>query len=160
MEFFNKILEKYLSKLVDGMVILILAALVVDVFISICCRYVLNLPLAWSEELARILLVWLTFIGGAAASRRNKHLNIDDLFNKLNPKAQKATSFLINALASLFLVFLIVKGISMAWEFRNHLTEALQIPTTFLYLAIPVGSLLMLPYNVRNMVTVGLGGKK
>jgi tripartite ATP-independent transporter DctM subunit len=40
-------------------------------------RYALNNPLYWAEEAARLLLIWLSFVGAALAFQRNHHLAMD-----------------------------------------------------------------------------------
>jgi len=51
-------------------------------------RYVLNDSLFWSEELGRILLVWLTFLGATVAYRQGAHLGVDSLVRHLPPRAR------------------------------------------------------------------------
>ena len=51
-------------------------------------RYVLNSPLAWTEELARIALIWLVFWGSAIAFRKNEHLTLTLFTQALGKKVQ------------------------------------------------------------------------
>ncbi|MCK9241566.1 TRAP transporter small permease [Desulfocurvus sp.] len=51
-------------------------------------RYALNDSLFWSEELGRILLVWLTFTGATVAYRRGAHLGVDSLARRLPRRAR------------------------------------------------------------------------
>lgn len=60
MELIDRILYKYLSAFIDVTTMIIFAVLVTVVFVNICLRYLFSLPLSWSDELAKILLVWLT----------------------------------------------------------------------------------------------------
>ena len=46
---------------------------VVSVGAGVFCRYVLHRPLAGADEVATLGLVWLTFLGGAVAQRRQAH---------------------------------------------------------------------------------------
>ena len=64
-------------------VILILAC-----FAQICTR-IAGIPLSWSEELARYLAVWLTFIGAAYALRKGSLAIVEILFNKLSGTSKK-----------------------------------------------------------------------
>ncbi len=129
----------------------IMTVLVSVVFIGICFRYFLDLPLAWSNELSQFLLVWLTFFGAAAATRRAKHLSIDDIFNALGPKTQDIVKRMINALICLFLIFMAIRGLSMARTVWSSKSEALQVSNGLLYLPLSVGFFLMLPYNLYNV---------
>lgn len=53
------------------------------VFFNVLMRYLFRSPTAWSDELAMICLAYVTFVGGAAAYKRNLHFGIDILVDKL-----------------------------------------------------------------------------
>ncbi|MEM7021072.1 MAG: TRAP transporter small permease [Pseudomonadota bacterium] len=58
---------------------LIVALTIAQVFF----RFALDSPLIWSEELARLLLVWVTFVGAAVVAWDGTHLNVDVVFSRL-----------------------------------------------------------------------------
>jgi C4-dicarboxylate transporter, DctM subunit len=64
----------------------LLAAESLLVLTGVVFRYVLNSPLYWAEEAARLLLIWLSFAGAALAFQRNQHLSMDVLM-RLVPDA-------------------------------------------------------------------------
>lgn len=161
MELIDRILYKYLSAFIDVTTMIILAVLVVVVFINICLRYLFSLPLSWSDELATILLVWLTFFGGAAASRRGKHMKVDELLRGMDAPKQRIMYRIINTLVSFFLIFFIWKGIVFAFspEIKDQITDALRITNAVYYIPLPIGGILMLPYSLRNIFYGGERGK-
>src|ERR1700752_3506924 len=55
------------------------------VFLQFFPRYVLNDSLAWTEEIARYGLMWVTFIGGAVVTRKNSHIAVELLSNVMAP---------------------------------------------------------------------------
>jgi len=63
-------------------------------------RFALDSPLIWSEELARLLLVWVTFVGAAVVAWDGTHLNVDVLFVRL-PSALKTVTRWFNLLVAL-----------------------------------------------------------
>jgi TRAP-type transport system small permease protein len=70
-----------------GLVLLwVLGSLVFAQFFS---RYVLNDSIAWTEEVARYLLIVLTFIGSAGAVRRGTHIRVEALEMALPPRARR-----------------------------------------------------------------------
>jgi TRAP-type C4-dicarboxylate transport system permease small subunit len=72
-----RIIWKGFTKVIDGLGIFIFIALSVIVFLQVVFRFVLRLPAPWSEEMARYLLVTMTFIGAAIAVRYQSHLLVE-----------------------------------------------------------------------------------
>jgi tripartite ATP-independent transporter DctM subunit len=75
--------------LAHGMVaaaILVMAVEVVVVLAGVVSRYVLNRPIAGSDEIATLVLVWLTFLGGAVAQRRRAHPSVSLFIDRLGPR--------------------------------------------------------------------------
>ena len=130
----------------------ILGMLVTVVFINVLFRYFLHLPIAWSAEFAQILLVWLTVAGSVAAIRRNKHLKIEDLLNRVPPDRRRILYRVINIIVSAFFIVIIWKGFQITMVVAEQRTDALLLSTAYVYGAIPVGFLLMLPYALHNVL--------
>lgn len=68
---------------VEMATILIMAAEVVVVSAGVTWRYLLNRPIAGLDEVANLLLVWLTFLGGAVAQRKGCHPSVSFLTDRL-----------------------------------------------------------------------------
>jgi len=62
---------------------ILLIGIVLVVMLQVVGRYLLPNPFIWPEELTRLMLVWLTFIGGAAVTRRGAHIAVDLLVSRL-----------------------------------------------------------------------------
>jgi TRAP-type C4-dicarboxylate transport system permease small subunit len=89
-----------------------LALMVVLVFGNVVLRYGFNSGITVSEELARWLFVWMTFLGAVVALKDRDHLGTDMLIGKLGPMGKKVCLFLTYVLM-LFACFLLLKG---AWQ--------------------------------------------
>jgi len=137
----------YLRLLRDGaraVVVLLFAAIVVVVFAQVVSRFVFNAPFSWSEELARYLQVWLILLASAACVRRGLHLTVDYAVHSLGPRLERAMRLLALAGVIFFLGVVIVSGIALIGATANQTTPALEIPIRVVYLALPIGALLML----------------
>ena len=73
-----------MDRAVNWCLALLMAAMVAVISAQVWCRFVLNDPLAWSEEAGRYLFVWISFMGAAAGVRYQAHLGID-LLQKFLP---------------------------------------------------------------------------
>jgi tripartite ATP-independent transporter DctM subunit len=67
--------------------ILVMAVQVVVVLAGVISRYVVNRPIPGSDEIATLVLVWLTFLGGAVAQQRRAHPSVSLFVERLDPRA-------------------------------------------------------------------------
>ena len=75
-------------KLVEGLLAMLLAAMVVMVFSNVVLRYFFNSGIVVSEELSRFCFVWLTFIGAIVAAREGTHLGMDNVVSRLSRRGK------------------------------------------------------------------------
>jgi TRAP-type C4-dicarboxylate transport system permease small subunit len=138
------------DKVMDWFLGLVMTVMLVVVSLQVWYRFVLNDPLAWSEELARYLFVWISFIGSAVGVRMNVHLGIDLIEKIMTPRGHKILSVIVNALIQIFLLIVIFWGIKILAVVRFQTSASMGIPMTYPYLAVPVGGALMLINSLRN----------
>lgn len=92
-----------------GAMVLCLAAMVVLVFGNVVLRYGFNKGITVSEEMSRMLFVWLTFASAVVAMRDREHLGMDSLVRRLPPSARKAC-FVASHVLILFASALFLQG--------------------------------------------------
>lgn len=125
-------------------------------FLQVCFRKA-GAPLSWSEELARYLAVWLTFIGAAYALRTKGLSTVEILYNKLEGAAQKGLYGVISIAIFIFCYMLIRYGMEFALKFMTQTSPAMQIPKGIVYLSAPISGVLMLLYQLEFVVEVFAG---
>lgn len=121
---------------VGGVAIAAFAAIIVYVVI---CRYAFAFTPRWSEEVPRLLLVWVTFIGAISAFVRGTHLcaGLTDLF--VAPGAFRKLLDLVARLAAfLFLAVVFWAGWQITALTWSHQTTVMSWPAGLVYLALPV----------------------
>jgi TRAP-type C4-dicarboxylate transport system permease small subunit len=74
---------RWLTVAMEQLIAAILVALIISVSANVIGRSLLNQSLPWADELARMLFIWLVFIGAAAAFARFEHIAVDILVRKL-----------------------------------------------------------------------------
>jgi len=116
-----------------------LSALVVCCFYQIVSRSIFHLPLAWSEALVRVLMLWSVFLALPAAFREGAMISIDFLPQKLG--ANRAIVVIPLAGLSLFLLLvLVIYGTDILGRVRFQKISGLGVSMVWAYLAIPIGA--------------------
>lgn len=127
----------------------LMAVLAVVLFVQVFGRYALNDPPVWTEELARTLFLYATFIGGALALARQAHLRIDAAVKMLPPAAQMWTQVLTHLVAIVFLGFVVFQSSVMLPRLSFQPLTALPfLSKAWFFAAVPVGCGLMLLYEL------------
>lgn len=136
------------NKVLESVLLVTLSCMVFLIFSQVIFRYVLKQSLSWSEELARYLFVWLTFLGASIATRRRAHIKVSILVDGVKSKhASKVLKILANCLSITFLFILLTRGLTVAVELirLGQISPSMGfLPIGVVYLAIPVGSFFMI----------------
>ncbi len=154
-------------KLLELLLVALLAAMVVMVFGNVVLRYVFNSGITVSEELSRWAFIWLTFLGAIVAVKENGHLGTDMLISRLGPLGKKVCLGLAESLM-IYCCWLIfwgslqqtrinlgveapVSGWSMGWVYGVGLVFAV---SAALFHALKLGRLLTGRLRDDELVTV------
>lgn len=123
--------------------VLLVAAMAVVVCAGVWWRYVLNNALAWSEETAKFLMVWLVFVGAPIALRQGGHAAIDVLPNLLAPRLRHALYTVVHGIVLGLMAVLVYQGGQFAWNGRTQITATTSVSMLYVFGAIPVGGTVM-----------------
>jgi TRAP-type C4-dicarboxylate transport system permease small subunit len=141
---------RWLGVVVDCLIVAIGATMITLVFVNVLLR-VVGLDLAWVTELAELLMVWVTFLGGAAAARRGAHMTITEFIDKLQGRRRRLADVVIDLIAAVVLVLLVIYGINLVRAGWGNELSVLQIPMSFQYLGMPVGCAAMLAFVLWDL---------
>jgi len=136
---------------------LLVAAMVVLLFIQVVGRYGFENPPDWTEELARMVFIYLTFVGGALAIVRNAHLRIESFHDRLSPRAKTTLDIVLTLVGVIFLVVTLYYSMGLLGRLSHQPMSSVPISKAFMFAAVPVGCALMLVYEllrIRNYVRV------
>lgn len=131
------------------MVLAIMAAIVAA---NVFGRFVVGKSISWGEEVAKILLTYLTFLGAAYAMRDNSHYAFDFLVQKMPKK------YLRFFLAFRWFAVIIISAFLMYWSaevtirIRGWIMPATGINRALVYAVAPLGAFFLLLYSIRNFV--------
>jgi TRAP-type C4-dicarboxylate transport system permease small subunit len=109
------------------------------VIYTVAMRFLLNSTPHWAEELPRLLLIWVTFLGIVVSTTRRSHLAAGLLpLIVRNESARSGLTLLADLCTVGFMIIIAWTGWDLTSRTWNSLSTALQIPVAWTYLALPV----------------------
>lgn len=133
----------FANKILSAVITVLFTLLVLVTFGQVIFRYLIGYSLYWSEEAARYLFVWITFLGSAVALQKGVHIGFDVLLEEFPPKIRRWVLLSGDVSVIAFLLFLTYQGIQMARVNMIQQSPALELPMGLIMAAIPLGSALM-----------------
>ena len=129
---------RLLGRLVDWTVIAIGSVMVLLVFVNVSL-HIVNKDLAWVTELGELMMVWVTFLGGACAAQRGAHMTITEFIDKLEPARRRWADAAVLVICLVMLLVLVRYGWSLVdGNWGNELT-VLAWPMAVQYMGMAVG---------------------
>lgn len=87
---------RLIERALDWLLAVLVAMLVVIVASTFIDRHFVTLPMAAPDAYARVILVWLTFIGFALAVKRGLNIRVDLIEARLPLKARRALDYVFD----------------------------------------------------------------
>jgi len=132
----------------NGAVSLLLCCICVLVGLQVLFRFVLRLPLSWSEEVSTYSFVWLALLGSAVGVRERAHIGVDAFIRLVPPPLRRLIHIGTVILLHLFLLALLYQGVVLLYRIGDQRSGALGIPMFWVYLALPINAGLMLIHTI------------
>lgn len=133
---------RLLGRAVDWVVIVIGAVMATMVFLNVCLHLV-HLDMAWVTEFGELLMVWVTFLGGACAAQRGAHMTITEFIDKLPPHRRRWADLAVQTACMVMLGVLVRFGWSLVGSNWDNQLTVLQWPMAIQYMGMAVGCTLM-----------------
>ena len=150
----ERLLRRFID-LVEWWAMFLLVLMVALVALGVFFRYVLGASLAWYDEFASYLLVWLTFYGAGAASYRGRHIGFDVVVNRLMPSTRR----MIKIVAELFVLGFQVVLFYYGWLLTQKMGDETAISLPWVKIAwvnavLPVTGALLLLLSLARLVAL------
>jgi len=124
----------------DGLLVLILTSMILLAAGQIVMRNFFDFGFIWNDELLRLLVLWLAVAGALAASRSDKHINIDILNRFLPERATVAVGIvthLFTAAICALVAWHSLEFVRTSYAFQDRLLG--DVPAWVLQAVLPVG---------------------
>lgn len=132
----------FVNKICCGLCVIALVAMVIMTGVQIISRLFFD-ALSWSDEVTRYLLIWSTFIGGSIVYKHGGHISVTLLRDRCPHLLQKFLTVFVHLICGAFCTIAVVYGFRYMGLQGKQLSAALRVPMRYMYMAIPVGCLVM-----------------
>ena len=142
--------------LLRGIVIALVLLMTLDVLWGVFSRFVLGSQAPYTDEAARVFLVWISFLGGALAFEAKAHLGVDFLVSKFEPSVRKVCAMLVQVLTvGLAVVVLVWGGWRMAITQMDAMLATIDwLPRGMVYMAAPLGGCFIVLFALETLVDI------
>jgi len=149
---------RLLGQCVDWSIVVMGSALVVLVFVNVVMHQI-DLDVAQTTELGEFVMVWTTFLGAAAATRRRGHMAITELRDLAGSgRAGRVLQWGLEATVAGVLCLLLWYGSVIVQASWGNVLTVLDWPMAWQYMALPVGAAIALVYVLRDLLLLSRGG--
>ena len=131
--------DKCLSMIENAVIILGLSAMFLILLAQVIMRYVFSRPLTWSEEAARFIFVYVSFIGISYAYRHKGHIRMEVVVNLFPQAVRRGLEVLINLGTIALFCYMIPFSFRFIGIQAGVKATATHIPMSIVYTALPLG---------------------
>ena len=127
--------------------------LALDIFYQFFTRYVLSDSAAWTEEIARYLLIIIVFLGGSMAVRKNTHIHVEFIYRYLPAPVGRALSTGVDVVRVAFLAYATYLACLLVPKMHNLSMTVVDFPMSVIYSFVAIGFALMTFRAVQVAIT-------
>lgn len=141
------------ERLIEWIVIILMVGLAVEVLVGIVFRASGN-ALAWYDEVASVILAWLTYYASVLGALKRSHLGFPELVNALPPAIRVNLVVLSEIIVIGFFVLMAWLGTTTLSAFAGETLTTIDIPTELTQSVIPIGSVLFIIAELLSLPKV------
>ncbi len=153
-----RFVERAMDALIQPVVFIGMAALIAVITLQIVSR-VLFTAVGWTEEVARFLLVCITFMAGTLAFQRNRHIAVTFAVDALPLRLRQVARLAALLIVLAFMITLMVIGYRYMQVQSFQKSASLRLSMTYVYAVIPLSASIMAWYALVDMLELLLEGK-
>jgi TRAP-type C4-dicarboxylate transport system permease small subunit len=135
--------------LTDAPVLILFWVLAFVIFLQFFTRYILNDSIAWTEEIARFLLIGVTFIGSIMATRKQIHIAVEFIYRWVPRTGRRVAQAIIDMLTTSFFIMLAIFSAQIAGRTRQMMVS-LDVPKSTVYWIVAAAFVCMALYAAWN----------
>jgi len=131
--------------------LVLVSGIVITTMLQIVARFILMVSIPWTDELARYLMIWASFVGLGVAYRKRELICVAFFAEKLPSHLLKVALLLSDLLCSIFAIVIVVYGVKLCLQNVAQVSPSMRISLGIIYGVIPLGCLLFLLFAFESV---------
>ncbi len=144
------------NSLVELIVVLLMLFLSILMVSAVFFRYVLNSSIYWSDEVSKILLVSIAFLGSTVAYKHSAHIGIDVFVEKLPNFGERLLNIVIKLTFLGFWFLILIESLKMMPLFLMQKTATLEIPYGYVFSVLPITASVWILHLTKDVLILSL----
>lgn len=125
---------------VERACVILLVLLVLDVWLGVLVRYIIPLPLTFTEELARYLMIWMALLAISSGIVYREHIGVEFIFDRFPAKARRSLAVGFDLIAFAFFAALLWYGLDFVERGFRRITMIYDVPKAYPFMAVPLAA--------------------
>jgi tripartite ATP-independent transporter DctM subunit len=147
--------QRYFSKFFDGFAALAVVVMTLLVFFQVANRYIIGWVVPWTEEVSRILFIWITFVGAYIALKIHSHIAVETFVKRFSPRNREKISDILIFLVFYFIGYLFWLSLKVIPATFGVTTPVLEISYLYIHLSFPIFIGLMFLFLIGRVFQMG-----
>ena len=135
----------------EYLVMFLMLVMIITAFAQVIFRFVIQMSLDWSEELARYAFLWCMFISAGMAVKHRRHIKVEFIMEMLPKKVRFGLEIISDLIWMAFCLLLVKDGIGLLEFVKTQVSPSMEVPFKYIYTSLPVGAALMFLRLLQQM---------
>lgn len=133
-------LSRRINRWIEGLCVFLLVVLVLDVWLGILVRYIIPLPLTFTEELARYLMIWMALLAVSSGIVYREHIGVEYVFGRFPAGMRRWLALAFDMVSFAFFFLLLWYGIDFVERGFKRVTMIYGMPKGYPFMAVPLAA--------------------
>ncbi len=152
--------QEFTSVIVKRILAVTLSLMLFLTFTEVVLRYVFNNPIAWSEEVTLVMLIWYGFLAMALGVKDDSHMSLEFFYEIFSENGKKVLDFIRHVLMLAFSTLMTYYALELARTSITKYLPASKISRSILYIAMLISGILMFIYTLVHLISIFVNPKE
>lgn len=145
------------DKLLEAAAMAMFLLLICVTLFQVLSRYILPVPISFTEEVGRFLFIWMSFLGSAIVMKRDEHIRLDLFQGRVSKRTADIVRIAVYSLIMFLSVIILITGPALLGAASRQTAAVSRISMGVVYTVLPLSALLTAVYSLSHLIQTAKG---